>query len=117
MAAVATEIERAPQRKSSTLDDLLVRMRGYLPQADLSPVREAYEFAARAHAGQVRGTGEPYVQHPLETALELAKLQLDPAAIAAGLLHDVPEDTEATLEDVTAAFVSEVARLVEGVTT
>jgi GTP diphosphokinase / guanosine-3',5'-bis(diphosphate) 3'-diphosphatase len=117
MAAVpVVESEPAPQRRLSTIDDLLLKMRAYLPQADLAPVRQAYEFAARAHDGQRRGTGEPYVQHPLETAILLADLQLDRATVMAGLLHDVPEDTETTLQEVEAAFGPEVAALVDGVT-
>src|SRR5262245_42706823 len=117
MAAVpVVESEPAPQRRLSTIDDLLLKMRAYLPQADLAPVRRAYEFAARAHDGQRRGTGEPYVQHPLETALLLADLQLDRATVMAGLLHDVPEDTETTLQEAEAAFGPEVAALVDGVT-
>jgi GTP pyrophosphokinase len=117
MAAVpVVESEPAPQRRQSTIDDLLLKMRAYLPQADLAPVRRAYEFAARAHDGQRRGTGEPYVQHPLETAILLADLQLDRATVVAGLLHDVPEDTETTLQEVEAAFGTEVAALVDGVT-
>lgn len=116
MAVVAGEIEQAPHRKLSTIDDLLLRMRRYLPQADLSSVRQAYEFAARAHEGQKRGTGEPYVQHPLETALSLADLELDRATIVAGLLHDVPEDTAVSLEEIATAFGREVAGLVDGVT-
>src|SRR5436305_6655806 len=104
MAAVATELlttaDTKPGRHLSTVDDLLRTMRGYLPHADLSVVRQAYEFAARAHEGQMRGTGEPYVQHPLETALLLAGLELDRATICAGLVHDVPEDTDTTLEDI-----------------
>ena len=118
MAAVPiVENEPAvPPRRLATIDDLLQKMRGYLPQADLSPVRQAYEFAAAAHEGQRRGTGEPYVQHPLETAIYLADLQLDRATVEAGLLHDVPEDTDRTLQDVEAAFGPEVGRLVDGVT-
>jgi hypothetical protein len=110
MAAVPiVENEPAvPPRRLATIDDLLQKMRGYLPQADLSPVRQAYEFAAAAHEGQRRGTGEPYVQHPLETAIYLADLQLDRATVEAGLLHDVPEDTDRTLQDVEAAFGPEV---------
>ncbi|MBI3970497.1 MAG: bifunctional (p)ppGpp synthetase/guanosine-3',5'-bis(diphosphate) 3'-pyrophosphohydrolase [Chloroflexi bacterium] len=91
-------------------------MRGYLPHADLTVVRQAYDFAARAHEGQKRGTGEPYVQHPLETAIQLADLQLDPATIAAALLHDVPEDTPFALEEIERTFGGEIARLVDGVT-
>ncbi len=117
MAAVPiVEIEPAPQRRLSTIDDLLLKMHAYLPQADLAPVRKAYEFAARAHDGQRRGTGEPYVQHPLETAIFLADLQLDRATVEAGLLHDVPEDTSCTVQDLEATFGPEVARLVDGVT-
>ena len=117
MAAVATQIEpaTAPESRLSTIDDLLDRMRGYV-HGDLSVVRRAYDFAARAHEGQRRGTGEPYVQHPLETALLLAELQLDRATIAAGLLHDVPEDTSYTLEQIEEEFGPEIARLVDGVT-
>jgi GTP pyrophosphokinase len=106
----------SPQRRLATIDDLLQKMRGYLPQADLAPVRQAYEFAAAAHEGQRRGTGEPYVQHPLETAIYLADLQMDRATVEAGLLHDVPEDTDRTLADIEASFGPEVGRLVDGVT-
>ena len=118
MAILHTEIEQAPasDQRLSTIDDLLLQMRAYLPQVDLGLVRRAYEFASRAHEGQRRGTGEPYVQHPLETALLLADLQLDRATIAAGLLHDVPEDTASTLDEVRAEFGDEVVRLVDGVT-
>lgn len=121
MAATATitameQETPLPHGRLSTVDDLLTRIRAYLPDADLDVVQRAYAFAARAHEGQFRGTGEPYVQHPLETALELARLQLDRATIAAGLLHDVPEDTATTLQDVEAAFGKEVAQLVDGVT-
>lgn len=117
MATAAADIEQGPApRRLSTIDDLLQKMRAYQPQSDLSMVREAYEFAAHAHEGQRRGTGEPYIQHPLETALLLAELQMDRTTIAAGLLHDVPEDTPCTLEDVQAKFDAEVAKLVDGVT-
>ncbi|HEX2035903.1 MAG TPA: bifunctional (p)ppGpp synthetase/guanosine-3',5'-bis(diphosphate) 3'-pyrophosphohydrolase [Chloroflexota bacterium] len=113
---VRSEAEPAPPRKLSTIDDLLERVHTYLPQADLRAIRRAYDFAARAHEGQRRGTGEPYVQHPLETAMHLADLQLDLATIQGALLHDVPEDTETTLKDVEDNFGTEVARLVDGVT-
>src|SRR5579883_994115 len=112
MAAVATQMElaAAPESRLSTIDDLLDRMRGYV-RGDLSVVRRAYDFAAKAHEGQRRGTGEPYVQHPLETALLLADLQLDRATIAAGLLHDVPEDTSYTLAQIEEEFGAEISRL------
>src|SRR5918912_3140063 len=114
--AEALELEQSPKQRLSTVDDLLLKIRGYLPAADLSQVRAAYDFASKAHEGQRRGTGEPYVQHPLETALLLADLQMDRATICAGLLHDVPEDTSTTLEEIQEAFGGEVARLVDGVT-
>ncbi|HEV2123722.1 MAG TPA: RelA/SpoT family protein, partial [Chloroflexota bacterium] len=116
MAVATTEVEQAPQRRLSTIDDLLQKMRSYLPHADLGIVREAYEFAAQSHEGQRRGTGEPYIQHPLESALLLAELQMDRATAAAGLLHDVLEDTPATIAQIRERFGDEVAHLVDGVT-
>ncbi|MER3404256.1 MAG: (p)ppGpp synthetase, partial [Chloroflexota bacterium] len=92
-------------------------MRGYLGAgADLAPVRKAYDYAARAHEGQFRESGEPYIQHPLATAMILASLQLDRAAIMAALLHDVPEDTSVSLEKIRENFGNEIAELVDGVT-
>ena len=116
MAVVPVEVEQRPGSRLSTIDDLLLKIREYQPTADLSQVRAAYEFAAAAHEGQRRGTGEPYVQHPLETALILAELQMDRISICAGLLHDVPEDTSHTIEEVKERFGEEIARLVDGVT-
>src|SRR5688572_31403580 len=100
MAVVPVEIEQSASRRLSTLDDLLLKIREYQPSADLGQVRAAYEFAAAAHEGQRRGTGEPYVQHPLETALILADLQMDRTTICAGLLHDVPEDTKHSIDEI-----------------
>ena len=79
-------------------------------------VSQAFEFAQKAHEGQTRKTGEPYITHPLAVAMTLADLRLDEATIIAGLLHDVPEDTEKTLIDVRKEFGSDVAMLVEGIT-
>ncbi len=79
-------------------------------------VRQAFDFAQKAHDGQMRKTGEPYITHPLAVAMTLADLRLDEATIIAGLLHDVPEDTEKTLIDVRKDFGSDVAMLVEGIT-
>jgi GTP pyrophosphokinase len=92
------------------------QFRQFLPQADLSLIRRAYEFAARAHAGRWRRSGEPYITHPLAVAEILAKLQLDQETVAAALLHDVLEDTEVTLEELRVVFGERVARLVDGVT-
>jgi guanosine-3',5'-bis(diphosphate) 3'-pyrophosphohydrolase len=86
------------------------------PGADLEGVGKAFDLAVVAHEGQPRATGEPYVTHPIATAQMLAELGLDPVAIQAALLHDVPEDTEYSLTDVEERFGSEVAQLVDGVT-
>ena len=84
--------------------------------ADAELVRRACRFAAQAHAGQRRASGEPYVQHALAAARILAELRLDPEAIAAAILHDVVEDTSVTLDDVRREFGERVATLVDGVT-
>jgi guanosine-3',5'-bis(diphosphate) 3'-pyrophosphohydrolase len=86
------------------------------PGANLEPVGKAFDLAVVAHEGQHRATGEPYVTHPIASAQILAELGLDPAAIQAALLHDVPEDTEYSLTDVEERFGAEVAQLVDGVT-
>ena len=85
-------------------------------QADLDIVERAFDLAVEAHASQVRASGEPYVTHPIASAQILAELGIDPVAVAAALLHDVPEDTEYSLADVEDRFGPEVAHLVDGVT-
>ena len=79
-------------------------------------VKKAYDFAEKAHSGQYRSSGEPFIVHPLEVALILIDLGLDIDTIAAGLLHDVVEDTGVKIEELEAIFGSEVAKLVDGVT-
>ena len=71
------------------ISQLMDKARGYLPPEKLAIVRRAYQFALKAHEGQVRKSGEPYLEHPLETAIILAELQLDASSLAAALLHDV----------------------------
>jgi RelA/SpoT family (p)ppGpp synthetase len=89
----------------------------YLPEdTDRSLLARAYQSAALAHQGVTRDSGEPYVTHPLHVALILAHLQLDLPTLAAALLHDVVEDTDATYDDLKQQFGSEIADLVEGVT-
>src|ERR687890_1056782 len=97
-------------------EDLLEKVRAYSPDADLELLRRAYVFSAFEHKGQVRHSGEPYMVHPLQVADFLADLKLDVVAIAAGLLHDVVEDTLTTIEIIAERFGPEVAHVVEGVT-
>jgi guanosine-3',5'-bis(diphosphate) 3'-pyrophosphohydrolase len=97
-------------------EQLLATVRGHYPQADLEPLGEAFDLAVEAHEGQRRATGEPYVTHPVASALITAELGIDPIAVTAALLHDVPEDTEFGLTDIEDRFGAEVARLVDGVT-
>jgi guanosine-3',5'-bis(diphosphate) 3'-pyrophosphohydrolase len=97
-------------------EDLVDKVRSYSPDADLELLRRAYVFSAREHKGQVRHSGEPYLVHPLEVANLLADMRLDVVAVAAGLLHDVVEDTLTSIERVDELFGSEVAHVVEGVT-
>jgi GTP diphosphokinase / guanosine-3',5'-bis(diphosphate) 3'-diphosphatase len=96
--------------------DLLKKMRDNRPGDDLEIVRKAYEFSQKHHAGQTRASGEPYLVHPLEVALVLAEMKMDPVAISAGLLHDSVEDTSVTIVDIRKEFGEQVAHIVEGVT-
>ncbi len=98
------------------LETLLKRVEGSVPDGDIQLIKRAYEMAARAHDGQLRASGEPFLQHSLATAATLADLRLDTATIAAALLHDVPEDTGVSLDDIRKAFGDEIAKLVDGVT-
>jgi guanosine-3',5'-bis(diphosphate) 3'-pyrophosphohydrolase len=88
----------------------------YLPEDKIPLVKEAYEFAAKAHQGQVRKTGEPYLEHPVSAAMILAELHLDAETLAAALLHDVPEDCGISLQEIEAKFGLPVVKLVDGVT-
>src|SRR5437868_3498591 len=104
------------QRPTKTLEDLLNKIRSYFPQADLRVIEKAYYFSEKAHEGQIRRSGEPYISHPLSVAGILADLHLDLDSVATGLLHDTVEDTHATLEDIRREFGDSVAELVDGVT-
>jgi guanosine-3',5'-bis(diphosphate) 3'-pyrophosphohydrolase len=97
-------------------ETLLEKVRSYSPEADLELLRRAYVFSALEHKGQVRHSGEPYLVHPLEVADFLAEMKLDVVAVAAGLLHDVVEDTLTTPERIAELFGPEIAHVVEGVT-
>src|SRR5437660_1299048 len=96
--------------------DLLKKVRANRPNDDLAIIRKAYDYSLLNHKGQSRASGEPYLSHPLEVAQVLAEMKLDSSAIAAGLLHDAIEDTEATRDDIKREFGEGVAMLVEGVT-
>ncbi|MFC2017328.1 RelA/SpoT family protein [Chloroflexota bacterium] len=87
----------------------------YLPPEKVAMVEDAYDFAMKAHQGQVRKSGEPYLEHPLQVALTLAELQLDATSLASALLHDVPENCGIPVSEIEAKFGSEVAKLVDGV--
>ena len=100
----------------ATLEQIEAQVRAYNPDADLTGLDEAYAFAVEAHKGQSRKSGEPFVNHPIEVALILAELHMDSTTLKAALLHDVVEDSDATLEDVRERFGDEVAELVDGVT-
>ncbi len=100
----------------SELQGLLAKMREYHPKADLDVVRDAYLFAEAAHHGQTRVSGEPYINHSVAVATVLTDLRLDPVTVAGALLHDVAEDTGATLDNVREKFGAEIASLVDGVT-
>ena len=95
---------------------LLARVRANRTHEDISLIRKAWDFTVKHHEGQMRASGEPYIIHPLEVAEVLAEMKLDSTAIAAALLHDAVEDTNATNEDIEAEFGEQVAHIVDGVT-
>ncbi len=99
-----------------TIDALIQKIINDEKQYDLSKIMSAYEFAAKAHANQVRSSGEPYISHPVAVAYILLELGMDTDTICAALLHDVVEDTDATLEELRKLFGQDVAMLVDGVT-
>ncbi|MBX3088841.1 MAG: bifunctional (p)ppGpp synthetase/guanosine-3',5'-bis(diphosphate) 3'-pyrophosphohydrolase, partial [Cryobacterium sp.] len=98
------------------LERLFRTIRTHHPKADLALVERAFRAAEKAHEGQLRRSGEPYISHPLAVAQILAELGIGPVTIAAALLHDTVEDTEFSLDDVRAQFGDEIAMLVDGVT-
>ncbi len=98
------------------IEDIVKKVEGYRPGEDLTLLRKAYQQCLKAHKDQRRLSGEPYYLHPLEVANILADLRMDPVCLAAGLLHDVVEDTPETIERLREEFGGDVARIVEGVT-
>jgi guanosine-3',5'-bis(diphosphate) 3'-pyrophosphohydrolase len=104
------------ERHQDLVSELIADVEAYKPDVDRELLARAFDFAAQAHAAQVRRSGQEFIYHPWGAAKILASLQLDEATLAAALLHDVVEDTEATVDDVRAEFGTEIATLVEGVT-
>ncbi|WP_096201419.1 RelA/SpoT family protein [Bacillus sp. FJAT-45350] len=99
-----------------TVEQVLEKASKYLSDKDLAFLDKAYNFAEEAHSEQYRKSGEPYILHPIQVAGILVELEMDPDTIAAAFLHDVVEDTDITLEEISDAFNAEVAMLVDGVT-
>jgi len=102
--------------EQAALRQLLDAVEGYNPGVDTDVIQRAFVFAEQSHAGKQRKSGEPYIIHPIAVSLILADMQLDPETLAAGLLHDVVEDTAVETEDIAREFGPRVAHLVEGVT-
>lgn len=98
------------------IDDILEIFQQYHPDISTEPIRQAYVFSAKMHAGQLRKSGEPYLIHPLEVGYILANMQMDIASICTGLLHDTIEDTLVNFDDIKETFGEEIATLVDGVT-
>src|SRR5438552_4506913 len=98
------------------VDELLEEVAAYNPEVDRDLLTRAFRFAARAHEGQQRRSGEAFIHHPWGAAKICAQLRLDEQTLAAALLHDVVEDTDTDIKEVRADFGDEIAQLVEGVT-
>jgi GTP pyrophosphokinase len=105
-----------PASVESLYRGLEAHLRETRPKEDLAPLERAYRFASQRHLGQMRVSGEPYMTHPLLVTRQLADMNMDMVCLQTGLLHDVVEDTSATLEEVRKEFGDEVARCVDGVT-
>ncbi len=114
---VAVSTEAPPSDPVQQLyRELEGRLRELRPNEDLAPLEKAFHFAADRHKGQQRASGEPYMIHPLLVTRQLAEMQMDMTCLETGLLHDVVEDTSATLDEIRKNFGEEVARCVDGVT-
>jgi GTP pyrophosphokinase len=99
-----------------TIDNIINLIKSRHPETDVTMLRLAYDYAATAHQGQKRQSGDDYIQHPLETTYKLVTMGADMPTIIAGILHDVPEDTTCTIKDIEKNFGEEVATLVNGIT-
>lgn len=108
--------DRLPQKPIKNVAELCEKIKAYHPAAPVQLIEKAYAFSEKAHEGQMRRSGEPYISHPLNVAGILADLRLDIDTIITGLMHDTVEDTDVTLDDVRREFGNTVADLVDGVT-
>ena len=117
MDYAATLLAKLPgaSKRDYGLRQLVETLESYLTEEQIQTIMQAYEFGAAAHDGQTRKSGEPYISHPVAVAQELAGMHLDAQAICAAILHDVVEDTEASITDIEDQFGGEVAILVDGV--
>jgi GTP pyrophosphokinase len=118
-AAIEANKKKAALERQSIeerFEALLRQVHANRPSEDITLIRKAWEYCVRHHEGQMRASGEPYIVHPLKVAEVLAEVKLDATAIAAGLLHDLVEDTPTTTEQIQAEFGDQVAHIVEGVT-
>ena len=117
MDYAATILSRLPgaSRRDHGVGKLVDTLETYLPKEQIETVLEAYEFGAHHHKGQSRKSGEPYITHPVAVAQELADMHLDAEAICAAILHDVVEDTEASLDEIREKFGEDIALIVDGV--
>jgi GTP pyrophosphokinase len=116
LRALLPRIFSRADRSTRSIDAVLKTVRTHHPKGDFALIERAYATADRAHAGQKRKSGEPYITHPVAVAQILADLGIGPKTIAAALLHDTVEDTEYTLDEIRAEFGDEIAMLVDGVT-
>jgi GTP pyrophosphokinase len=99
-----------------TINDIVDILKKYAKPGELNTIWKAYELACRAHNGQLRKSGEPYIMHPLAVAYILASMRIDATIVATSLLHDVPEDTTVTLEEIEAEFGPDIAGILRGIT-
>jgi GTP diphosphokinase / guanosine-3',5'-bis(diphosphate) 3'-diphosphatase len=103
-------------KKKMNLAQFMIYIESYNANINIPLIRKAYEFSDRVHAGQLRETGDHYIEHCLEVAFILAEQHMDSTTIAAGLLHDVVEDTQVTIEEIQKEFGDEIAHMVNGLT-
>ncbi|HET5289185.1 TPA: bifunctional (p)ppGpp synthetase/guanosine-3',5'-bis(diphosphate) 3'-pyrophosphohydrolase, partial [Streptococcus pneumoniae] len=105
-----------PKEVNLTGEEVVALTKEYLTEEDVHFVHKALVYAVECHSGQYRKSGEPYIIHPIQVAGILAKLKLDAVTVACGFLHDVVEDTDATLDDLEREFGPDVRVIVDGVT-